>query len=100
MKQLLFLILLTLIGTIGAFSISPFWGVAVYYFLAVLRPQFIWDWALIPYDADKVRWSFYVAIATILAAFAHKFGFVTNPEPGKASSHDAPAERPPVEFRP
>jgi probable O-glycosylation ligase (exosortase A-associated) len=85
MKQLIFLILLTLIGTIGAFSISPFWGVAVYYFFAVLRPQYIWQWALISYDADKIRWSYYVAIATILAALAHKFGFVAVSEPGNSA---------------
>src|SRR6516225_4721570 len=75
MKQLLFLILLTILGTVGAFGINPFWGVAVYYLFAVLRPQYVWDWALWPYEAHTIRWSFYVAIATILAAFAHKFGF-------------------------
>src|SRR5216683_6096923 len=93
MKQLLFLILLALIGTIGAFGINPFWGVAVYYLFAVLRPQYVWDWALWPYDAHTIRWSFYVAIATILAAFAHKFGFVTATENDNSFSRDAPAER-------
>src|SRR4029077_12499409 len=93
MKQFLFLILLALIGTIGAFAINPFWGVAVYYLFAVLRPQYIWDWALFPYDADKIRWSFYVAIATILAAFAHKFGFVAATEKDKSSSSDTTTER-------
>jgi hypothetical protein len=100
MKQLLFLILLTLIGTLGAFAFNPFWGVAVYYLFAVLRPQYVWDWALFPYDADKIRWSFYVAIATILAAFAHKFGFVAATENDQSSSHDANRERGPEEPRP
>jgi probable O-glycosylation ligase (exosortase A-associated) len=100
MKQLIFLIALTLIGTIGAFSISPFWGVAVYYLFAVLRPQYIWQWALINFDADKIRWSYYVAIATILAALAHKFGFVAATEPEKLSGqrtttqHALPERRP------
>jgi probable O-glycosylation ligase (exosortase A-associated) len=93
MKQLLFLILLALIGTIGAFGINPFWGVTVYYLFAVLRPQYVWDWALWPYDAHTIRWSFYVAIATILAAFAHKFGFVTATKPEKSSTNDQPQDQ-------
>ncbi len=100
MKQLLFLILLTLIGTLGAFAINPYWGVAVYYLFAVLRPQYVWDWALFAYDADKIRWSFYVAIATILAAFAHKFGFVAATEPDQSFGRDASAERSSNESRP
>jgi probable O-glycosylation ligase (exosortase A-associated) len=91
MKQFLFLILLTLIGTVGAFSISPFWGVAVYYLFAVLRPQYIWEWALLPYGAHLYRWSFYVAVGTILAALAHKFGFINIPEDEK--NRDPKAER-------
>jgi probable O-glycosylation ligase (exosortase A-associated) len=94
MKQFVFLILLTLIGTIGAFAISPFWGVAVYYLFAVLRPQYIWDWALLDYDPhNQIRWSFYVAIATILAAVAHKLGFISIPEQDKSLSRDTTVER-------
>jgi probable O-glycosylation ligase (exosortase A-associated) len=92
MKQLLFLILLTLLGTIGTFGINPFWGVAVYYLFAVLRPQYVWDWALWSYDAHTIRWSFYVAITTILAAFAHKFGFVTATQKEKSSAVDQTEE--------
>jgi probable O-glycosylation ligase (exosortase A-associated) len=55
----------TLFGTIGCFTISPFCGVFVYYLYAVLRPQFLWKWAL---NEDFPFWSFYVAVATILAA--------------------------------
>ena len=63
MKQFFFLILVTLIGTVGAFAVSPFWGIAVYYLFAVLRPQYVWDWALLDYDPqNKIRWSFYVAV--------------------------------------
>jgi probable O-glycosylation ligase (exosortase A-associated) len=91
MKQFIFLILLTLIGTLGAFAVSPFWGVAVYYLFAVLRPQYIWEWALLPYGAHQYRWSFYVAIGTILAALAHKLGFINVPEQEK--NRDPKAER-------
>lgn len=64
MKQLILMIALTLAGTVGAVVISPFLGVAVYYLFAVLRPQALWQWSLPP----GVAWSYYVALATILAA--------------------------------
>jgi len=101
MKQFLFLILLTLIGTVGAFAVSPFWGIAVYYLFAVLRPQYVWDWALLDYDPqNKIRWSFYVAVAAILAAFAHKLGFIRVAERDQSFSRDALAERVPIDQHP
>jgi probable O-glycosylation ligase (exosortase A-associated) len=57
------MIVLTFIGTFGAF-VSPFYGVAVYYVFAVMRPQYIWAWAL----PRGFRWSLYVAAATVFAA--------------------------------
>jgi probable O-glycosylation ligase (exosortase A-associated) len=62
MKQLIFMIVLTLVGVVGSLRISPFYGVAVYYLYAVLRPQYMWEWSL-PKD---VAWSFYVAVAAIV----------------------------------
>ena len=47
MKQLIFMVIMTLAGTIGA-VFRPFWGVAVYYLFATLRPQFLWEWVLPP----------------------------------------------------
>jgi probable O-glycosylation ligase (exosortase A-associated) len=61
-KQTLLMIVLTLVGTFGAF-VTPFYGVAVYYLFAVLRPQYIWQWAI----PGEVRWSLFVALATITA---------------------------------
>jgi probable O-glycosylation ligase (exosortase A-associated) len=63
-KQLIFMGLATIAGTVGVFVVSPFWGVAVYYLFAVLRPQYIWEWSLPP----DVNWSYYVAVATIIAS--------------------------------
>jgi probable O-glycosylation ligase (exosortase A-associated) len=62
MKQLLFMIVVTLIGVGGSLAVSPFYGVAVYYLFAILRPQFMWEWSL-PRD---VNWSLYVALAAIV----------------------------------
>src|SRR5438874_7484760 len=77
MKQLLLMIVLTLAGTVGVFAFRPFWGVAVYYLFAVLRPQYLWEWALSPYVSNEFPWSFYVAIATILAAVFQKMGMLS-----------------------
>ena len=71
-KQTLFMIAVTLFGSVGVFVIAPFCGVAVYYFYAVLRPQYMWEWSL-PKD---VAWSFYVAIPTIIAAVGVKIGVI------------------------
>ena len=63
MKQTLFMIALTLFGSGGAFLFGPFLGFAVYLTYAVLRPQFLWEWAL----PQGVQWSFFVAVATMAA---------------------------------
>jgi probable O-glycosylation ligase (exosortase A-associated) len=65
-KQTLFMVAVTLAGTAGVFVVGPSWGVTVYYFFAVLRPQFIWQWSL----PTGVQWSQYVALATILAVLS------------------------------
>jgi probable O-glycosylation ligase (exosortase A-associated) len=72
MKQFVFLIVVTLVGAGGALFYSPFLGVIVYWFYAVLRPQYMWQWALISYPVMK--WSFIVAIPTMIAAALQAFG--------------------------
>jgi len=71
--QLMFMIPATLIGTVGSFVAHPYFGVALYYLFAVLRPQFIWEWSL---PAD-IAWSWYAAVAAILATFAWKNGILS-----------------------
>lgn len=61
MKHTIFMAIVTAIGVVGSFTSGPFIGVAVYYFFAVLRPQFLWEWSL-PYG---VAWSQYVALAAL-----------------------------------
>lgn len=70
MKQLLFMIALTTVGTMGPFVMGPFVGVAVYYLFAVLRPNYMWFWALPP----LFPWSQYVAVGTIAATAAAAIG--------------------------
>ena len=45
MKQFLFLITLFTAGGLGSI-VEPFWAVLLYYTFAVLRPQYLWKWAL------------------------------------------------------
>ncbi len=66
MKQLLALILLMGAGSIGAFF-EPFWGVMLYYTLAVLRPHYLWEWAL-PFE---VRWSMIAALVALFSVVLH-----------------------------
>jgi probable O-glycosylation ligase (exosortase A-associated) len=63
MKQTIFMAALTFFGCFGSFAVTPFVGLAVYILYAVLRPQFMWEWAL----PVGVQWSLFVALATIFA---------------------------------
>ncbi len=67
MNKIVYLTLVTVLGSVGAWVISPFWGVFVYYHLALLRPQFLWAWDL---GSVVISWSVFVAVATIAAAAA------------------------------
>lgn len=66
MKQTLFMIAVTGLAVGGSFVVGPFVGFATYVAYAVLRPQYMWQWALPP----GANWSLYVAVATILATVA------------------------------
>lgn len=76
MKQTVLMIVLTLIGTAGVFVVEPFWGVAIYYLFAVLRPQFMWEWSL----PEGVAWSRYVALATLGGFAGYKLGMFAFPK--------------------
>lgn len=66
MKQLLFLMMVTTACGLGSLW-SPFWAVLLYYGLATLRPQNIWDWAL----PIQVRWSLLAAGLLFTSAIFH-----------------------------
>jgi probable O-glycosylation ligase (exosortase A-associated) len=72
MKQTLLMMVLTLMGTAGVFLVEPFWGVAIYYLFAVLRPQSMWEWSLPP----DIRWSNYVAIASMIGSIGLALGML------------------------
>jgi len=79
MKQFAFMIVMTLIGTVGAFLLAPVYGFAVYYSFAILRPEVLWDWSL----PQGYRWSFMVAIGTIGATIAWRTGVWQPPFAGR-----------------
>ncbi len=66
MKQLILLSLMTVFGAVGALQ-TPFWGVLLYYTLAVLRPQHLWEWAL----DGNIRWSLLAAMITLISFWLH-----------------------------
>jgi probable O-glycosylation ligase (exosortase A-associated) len=72
MKQIFLLTLMTALGAIGALQ-TPFWGVLLYYALAVLRPQHLWDWAL----DGSVRWSLLAAMITLVSFWLHLSRLIT-----------------------
>lgn len=62
MKHVLFLVVVLGYLIFRGFK-DPFWAVLGYYFLAVLRPQAIWEWSLPP----GIRWSLIIgSIAIVL----------------------------------
>jgi probable O-glycosylation ligase (exosortase A-associated) len=77
MKQFAFMIVTTFLGVTKSFTVSPVWGVAVYYLYAVLRPQFIWEW--MEFGGMRivdVGWSFYTAVAAMLATILWRSGSI------------------------
>jgi probable O-glycosylation ligase (exosortase A-associated) len=61
MKQLLLLSTMTILGGFAGLH-QPFWGVLLYYTLAVLRPQYLWEWAL----PIEIRWSLAAAVIVLI----------------------------------
>lgn len=76
-KQLMLMILLTALGTLGAYVLNPIYGVLVYYIFALLRPQELWNWVLPP----GLNWSYYVGLSTLVAAFLSAIGGMPDPRP-------------------
>ncbi len=79
MKHFLFLTAMTLLGGLGSVY-HPFWGILLYYALAVLRPQYLWNWAL----PVQLRWSLFAACIVLVSLvinagrgfFRFRFNFV------------------------
>lgn len=69
-KQLIFMVLTLLIGSAGSFALTPLCGIAIYYMYSIVRPQFLWDWALPP----DPGWSFMVAVSTLAATAVWRLG--------------------------
>lgn len=68
MKQNILMLFFLFVGTVGSFVRGPFYGILIYYLFAVLRPQYLWKWAL----TLDIRWSYYVALAALGALLLTK----------------------------
>jgi len=66
MKQYAAMFFLLFLGVGGSVTWTPAAGVAMYYFFAVLRPQYLWKFQLSAYPGlAQLTWSFYLAAASI-----------------------------------
>jgi probable O-glycosylation ligase (exosortase A-associated) len=64
MKHFMLLVLLTTFGSVASLWWTPYAGVALYYFYAILRPQFLWEWSLNQVNV-VIPWSFILAACAI-----------------------------------
>lgn len=76
-KQLMLMLALTALGTVGVFILNPLYGVLVYYIFSILRPQDLWMWVL----PEGWAWSYYVGLATLFAAFFAAIGGLPDSRP-------------------
>ena len=79
MKNFLFLVGVTLGGSLGALLSGPFVPVLVYYFYACLRPHSLWKFQLSSWPS--VGWSFYAALVALLSYLPWVFGVVNPNDP-------------------
>jgi probable O-glycosylation ligase (exosortase A-associated) len=61
--QFLFLCAMTAFGWWGSLFVSPFVGLWTYYLFTVIRPQFLWEYALQSFPVG--HWAFYVSMPLI-----------------------------------
>lgn len=73
--QFLFLLLMTATGWYGSLFISPFVGLWTYYLFTILRPQFLWEYALQDYFIG--HWAFYVSMPLIASFLLWNLGFIS-----------------------
>lgn len=66
MKHLLLLMAAIVLGSIGTVY-HPIWGVVLYYALALLRPQYLWEWSL----PVQWRWSLIAAGIALFGCLLH-----------------------------
>lgn len=62
MKQFLLMTVMSALASQAALF-EPFWGILLYYTLAILRPQHMWAWAL----PVQVRWSLFAALVVVVS---------------------------------
>ncbi|QEL15539.1 O-antigen ligase family protein [Limnoglobus roseus] len=82
MKQLIYMGLMLLLGSVGAVVYGSFWSIFVYYNFTVLRPPYLWRWSLPP----GIEWQTYAAAPAILFAIV-SFGETSRPGRGWSTIH-------------
>jgi probable O-glycosylation ligase (exosortase A-associated) len=73
--QFIFLLGMTATGWIGSLFFTPFVGLWVYYLFTVIRPQFLWEYALQDYFIG--HWAFYVSMPLIATFTLWTLGLIS-----------------------
>ena len=82
MKQLVYLLFMLGLGSVGALFYGAFWSIFVYYHFTVLRPPYLWRWSLPP----GIEWSMYASMPPILFSF-FAIGELNKPGRGFSKIH-------------
>jgi probable O-glycosylation ligase (exosortase A-associated) len=73
--QFMFLLGMTATGWIGSLFYTPFIGLWTYYLFTVIRPQFLWEYALQDYFIG--HWAFYVSMPLIASFILWNLGLIS-----------------------
>ncbi|MGL6073238.1 MAG: O-antigen ligase family protein [Fimbriiglobus sp.] len=85
MNKFLFLLVLTFGGGIGSLVSGPFIPLAIYYFYAVLRPQFLWQFQLSAFP--EMNWSLYIGLIALGTYLPWLFGIIGSNRESERYTH-------------
>jgi len=86
-KQLILMIVTTVVGVVGSFLGGPFFGIMIYYVYSVVRPQYAWKYQL---PQLEFGWSYMVAMSAIVATIIFRLGLLKMPAAGPSAGTKRP----------
>jgi probable O-glycosylation ligase (exosortase A-associated) len=85
MNKFLFLLVVTFGGLVGSLVSGPFIPLVIYYFYAILRPQFLWQFQLSSFP--EMNWSLYIGMIAILTYLPWLFGIIGSGRESERYTH-------------
>ena len=86
-KQLILMLITTVVGVVGSFLGGPFFGIMIYYVYSVVRPQYAWKYHL---PTLEFGWSYMVAMSAIVATIIFRLGLLKMPAAGPSDGTKRP----------